>query len=478
MRIVSARQMGEIDRRTSQDYGLDAQVLMELAGRCVSDWLRHHCPGGRVAFLCGPGNNGGDGLVAARAWVDGGGRAVAFLMSEELKGDALRNLERARQWGLELRSLGEFQPDGFDWFVDALFGTGLSRPLQLPAVSLLPVERTLAVDIPSGLHADTGQLLGQAVRAHTTITFGPPKLGQLLALEQCGQLVVEPIGFPRQQLESEEWPGQWLTSEVARRWLPLRGAASHKRSTGKVLVVAGSVRYPGAGALATLGALRSGAGLVTTYGPASLRLPLEAIPIRSQGDFLQKSDLKPILKCLDEVDALCLGPGLGEEPETLEVVRALLEKCELPVVVDADALRGLPEKLSPRVLLTPHAGELSRLLRVKAGELERDRLRYAVQAARNFNCTLLFKGAATLVATAGGRYAVSTQGTPVLAQGGSGDVLSGICATLLAQGLDALEAGALGAYLQGTAGRLSGVRAGLGAEGLAAMLPLALTSLA
>lgn len=477
MRIVTAKQMGEIDRRTSQDYGLDAQVLMEIAGRCVSRWLHGRCPGGRVAFLCGPGNNGGDGLVAARTWLDLGGQAVVYLTSEDLQGDALRNLERARHWGMDLRPLEEFQAEGFDWFVDALFGTGLSRGLNLPVVDLLPAERTLAVDIPSGLHADTGQVLGQAVRAHTTLTFGPPKLGQLLARELCGELVVEPIGFPREQLESEEWPGQWVTPELARQWLPQRGSSSHKRNTGKVLVVAGSARYPGAGVLATLGALRSGAGLVYTYGPANPRLPLETIPISSQGGSLTGADLKPILAALKEVDALCLGPGLGEEPATLEVVREILNRSELPAVVDADALKGLPERLSPRVLLTPHAGELSRLLRVKASELEKDRLRYGVQAARNFNCTVLFKGPATLVATAGGRYAVSTQGTPVLAQGGSGDVLSGICTALLSQGLDALEAGALGTYLQGTAGRLSGVTSGLGAEKLAEWLPSARTSL-
>jgi len=478
MRIVSAKQMQEIDRRTSQNYGLDAQILMELAGRCVSDWLFQRCPGGRVAFLCGPGNNGGDGLVAARAWADRGGRPVIFLMTEELKGDALRNLERARHWKLDLRPLDSFCAEGFDWHVDSLFGTGLSRPLNLPPVELLPSEKTVAVDIPSGIHADTGQVLGQAVRAQTTITFGPPKLGQLLAAEHCGELVIEAIGFPRCELESEEWPGQWLTPELARHWLPARGPVSHKRNTGKVLVVAGSARYPGAGALATLGALRSGAGLVYSYGPSSLRLPLEAIPIASRGDWLSEADLPLILERLEEVDALCLGPGLATQPETLSVVRALLEKNPLPAVVDADALQGLPEKLSPRVLLTPHAGELARLLRVKAGELEKDRLRYAIQAARNFNCTVLFKGAATLVASAGGRYAVSTEGTPVLAQGGSGDVLSGICAALLSQGLGALEAGALAAYLQGRAGRLSGVRAGLGAEALAAELPRALTSIA
>ena len=475
MRIVNALQMQEIDRRTSQHYGLDGQVLMELAGRCVSDWLHARCPKGRVAFLCGPGNNGGDGLVAARAWTDRGGQAVVFLMTQDLKGDAARNLERARNWKLDLHPLDDFRAGSFDWYVDSLFGTGLSRPLNLPTIATLPSERTLAVDIPSGIHADTGQVMGQAVRAHTTITFGPPKLGQLLAAQHCGHLVVETIGFPRQELESEEWPGQWMTPSLARRWLPLHGPFSNKRNTGKVLVIAGSTRYPGAGALATLGALRAGAGLVFAWGPAALRLPLEAIPIPSCGDWLSKADLPRILEKLEEVDALCLGPGLGTQPETLQVVRELLEKNPLPAVVDADALGGLPESLSPRVLLTPHAGELARLLRAKASDLEKDRLRSAVQAARNFNCTILFKGAATLVATAGGRYIVSNQGTPVLAQGGSGDVLSGVCAALLSQGLDCLEAGGLGAFLQGTAGRLSGIKVGLGAEALAGWIPAALT---
>ncbi|MFN8611085.1 MAG: NAD(P)H-hydrate dehydratase [Vulcanimicrobiota bacterium] len=473
MKIVSARQMAEIDRRSSAELGLDAQILMELAGRCVSHWL----PGGRVAFLCGPGNNGGDGLVAARAWADGGGAGTIFLMNPELKGDALRNLERARAWNLTIRPLEQFQPEGFDWYVDALFGTGLSRPLELACIECLPPERTVAVDIPSGIHSDTGQVLGQAVRAHTTITFGLPKLGQLLAPDHCGRLQVEPIGFPGWLLQSSEWPGQWVTEQVACDWLPRRGTISHKRNTGRVLVVAGSNRYPGAGALASLGALRSGAGLVYTYAPAGLRLPLEAIPLLSRGEALGQADVQPILEQLEEVDALCLGPGLGDHPETLQAVRQILDRNRKPAVVDADALRAVPDRLSPHVLLTPHAGELARLLRVKAAELEKDRLRYTVQAARNYNCTVLFKGPATLVASPGGSYAVSTQGTAVLAQGGSGDVLSGICATLLSQGLDAMQAGGLGAFLQGAAGRLSGVKAGLGAEALAALLPKALTAL-
>jgi NAD(P)H-hydrate epimerase len=475
--------MAEIDRRTIQELGLDGQVLMETAGRSLAQWLHQRVPGHKVAFLCGPGNNGGDGLVAARAWSDLGGRAQLFLLSEDLQGDARVNLQRAQRWDLARTPLGQEPPDweGYAWVVDALFGTGLTRNLspQLAAwARSLPADRTLAVDIPSGIHAATGQVLGAAVQAHTTLTFGLPKLGQLLqpGASHCGHLVVQEIGFPRQLTHSEEWPGQWVTAEQVGHWLPQRGPGSHKRSVGKLLVVAGSSQYPGAALLSTLGALRGGAGLVYTYTAPSVapRLAAEAIPLVGAHDFLTLKDLEPLQRALTEVDALCLGPGLGSQPETLDVVRQLLTGNQLPAVVDASALQGLPEQLSPRILITPHHGELARLLRAKVADIERDRLSYAVRAARNWNCTVLLKGDPTLVTTAGGRYLVSNQGTAVLAQGGTGDVLSGLAGALLAQGMGALEAGGVAAYVHGRAGRLSGVTCGLGAEALAGWLPQAL----
>lgn len=474
--------MAEIDRRTIQDLGLDGQVLMETAGRSLALWLRQRVSGQKVAFLCGPGNNGGDGLVAARAWSDMGGQVQLFLLSEDLQGDALLNLQRSRRWELARAPLSGPPPawDGYAFVVDALFGTGLTRNLSPEVaawVQSLPPERTLAADIPSGIHSATGQVLGAAAWATTTVTFGLPKLGQLLqpGAAHCGQLVIEDIGFPRHLRDSDEWPGQWVDADLLRGWLPVRRFGSHKRNVGKVLVVAGSAHYPGAALLATLGALRGGAGLVYTYTPASAasRLASEAIPLVARGDWLTLQDLEPLKQALAEVDALCLGPGLGSEAETLELVRELLAYSPLPAVVDASALQGLPDQLSPRVLLTPHHGELARLVRAKVSEVERDRLNYAVRAARNWNCTVLLKGDPTLVTTAGGRYLVSNQGTPVLAQGGTGDVLSGLAGALLARGLDSLEAGGAAAYLHGRAGRLSGVPCGLGAEALAGWLPRA-----
>lgn len=466
--------MAEIDRRTIEDYGLDGQVLMEVAGRKVADWLSAHLPpGSRVLFLCGPGNNGGDGLVAARAWADVGGIGEIFLLAES-QGDAARNWRRAWAWNLKFLTDFPANFDGYAQVVDALFGTGLSRSLEeslLEKLRALPPERTLAVDIPSGVHSQTGQILGGAVRAHTTLTFGLPKLGQLLqpGASYCGHLRVETIGFPRALLESEEWPGQWVSEEWVKGLLPRLDFQSHKRNSGKVLVVAGSSRYPGAAWLAAQACLRSGAGLVYVYAPECVlsRLPVEAIPLSGGRDgYLGPNDLGPILESLGQVDSLCLGPGLGLHPSTLELVRKLLQQNPLPAVVDADALQSLPEKLAPRVLLTPHHGELSRLLRVKVVEVEKDRLSMALRAARNTQASVLLKGDPTLVVTPGGSYFVSQAGTPVLAQGGSGDVLSGVAATLLAQGLSASEAGACAAYLQGMAGRASGLEVGLGASRL------------
>lgn len=485
MRIVSGPQMAEIDRRTIETFGLDGQILMETAGRRVAQWLQNNLPqGSRVLFLCGPGNNGGDGLVAARAWHDLGGHSDIYLpLPPSGQGDAQRNLLRAQSWRLNFLEQMPSNLEVYSQVVDAIFGTGLSRNLspQLSA-QLQGLPPCLAVDMPSGIHSDSGQVLGSALQAHTTLTFGLPKLGQLLqpGASYCGQLLVESIGFPRSLLESAEWPGQWLDDQQVGRLLPARNHQTHKSNCGKILILAGSQQYPGAGILATQACLRAGAGLVFTCAPSCVlhRLPVEAIPLPyANGQDLGPDDLKPLLQHLEGMDALCVGPGLNLNPQGQQLIKQLLSQCSIPAVVDAGALQALPDKLSPRMLLTPHHGELSRLLRSKVADIERDRLNFAIRGARNFQCSLLLKGDPTLVATAGGSFFVSQEGTPVLAQGGSGDVLSGIAAALLGQGLSAAEAGACAAYLQGRAARLSGVPVGLGAEALCQLVPQAWASI-
>jgi ADP-dependent NAD(P)H-hydrate dehydratase / NAD(P)H-hydrate epimerase len=481
--------MAELDRRTIQEFGLDGQVLMETAGRSLAGWLcRRLANNARVAFLCGPGNNGGDGLVAARAWADRGGVSDVFLAArpDRYTGDAERNLRRAEAWGLRLRPWEECPRDWGDYgfIVDALFGTGLTRKLDHPLLNVidgLPVERTLAADIPSGVHGDTGQILGGAVRAVATLTFGLPKLGLLLhpGAGHVGALEVVPIGFPPRLLQDETWPGTWITPQVAREWLPQRGADSHKGTSGRTLIVAGSRRYPGAACLATLGALRGGAGLVYVYAPSSvletvLAIAPEAIPIQAAGDeHCSQTDLGPLQKLLQSMNSWCIGPGLGNYEETLTLVSRLLRETSTPVVVDADALRALPPKVGVHALLTPHHGELSRMVHTSVSDIERDRLGVAVRAARNYGSTVLLKGVPTLVATGSGNYVLASSGTPVLAQGGSGDVLTGLATALLAQGLPVLEAGGLAAYLHGVAGELGGVPVGLGARAVAELIPRA-----
>lgn len=477
MKLVTGAQMAEIDRRTIHDYGLGGEILMETAGRAVSNWLhRRGCQ--RVAFLCGPGNNGGDGLVAARAFAERGGRPQVFLLAEpeRYSGEAAANLRRAEAWQLPLRPWSELPSDWneYDFVVDALFGTGLKRSLEAPLQAQLqglPRRRTLAVDIPSGLDSASGQPLGGfAVRAVTTLTFGLPKLGQVLqpGPEYCGEVEVVSIGFPPALLNSDEWPGTLVTAALVRQWIPQRDARWHKGKSGRVLLLAGSVHYPGAALLCALGALRGGAGLVYVCVPPELVSPLmavapEAIPV-------PRSRLEDML---GQVDAWCVGPGLGPDEDTLDTVRSLLAKQTPPVVVDADALRALPERPGASTLLTPHHGELARLLRSSATDIERDRLGAALRAARQYGAAVLLKGAPTLVVTAQGGFLVSDTGTPVLAQGGSGDVLSGLAAALLAEGLSCATAGAAAAYLHGLAGRLGEVPAGLGARNLAELLPQA-----
>lgn len=482
--------MAELDRRTSESYGLPSDLLMESAGRRVAEALAQRVPGGRVAFLCGPGNNGGDGLVAARAFHDLGGRPEIVLWAEPERytGQAGENLKRVRAWELPLRQ-AQGGPDwsAFDFVVDALFGTGLNRPLDARAqtwVESLPAGRTLAVDIPSGLHAGTGQVLGAATRAALTVTFGLPKLGLLLrpGADHTGELQVVSIGFPRALLESEELPGLWVTESQARQWLPVRAAYTHKGRCGRVLVVAGSTRYPGAACLAALGALRAGAGYVTLYAPESVLATVqtvapEVIGVAAHAPLWGKADITALEAHLEHADVLCAGPGLDLSEKSAAAFRGLLARWSKPAVLDADALGALPERLDERVLLTPHPGELARLLGRATRDTERHRLASGSEAAARLGATVLCKGAPTLVVSPDGRYALADRGTPVLAQGGSGDVLSGVCAALLGQGLAAREAGALGAYLHGEAGRLSGLPVGLGARHLAEWVPRAWAAL-
>jgi NAD(P)H-hydrate epimerase len=503
--LVGSAAMRALDRHTIEKLGVAGEVLMESAGRAVAEAALGLLPaaGAPVLVVCGTGNNGGDGLVAARHLHGIGVPVRAALVGDErqVRGDAARQLGRAREIGLPIEN-GRWRAPPAGVLVDALFGTGLSRAVEGEARSAIRrinaaraaaprALRVLSVDLPSGLCADTGQILGEAVQADLTLTFGLPKLG--LALEpgrsRAGRVRVVRIGIaaeaPGVVPDAELW-----TRAAAGARLPARPPAGHKGTFGHVLLVAGSEGKTGAAALAAQGAGRAGAGLVTLACPAGLNDILEVkcteamtAPLpETQRRSLSAAALEAVLGLAAERDAVGLGPGIGREPETGELVRELLLRLEGPLALDADALFALarePERLRRRrapTLLTPHPGEAARLLGARAADLERDRPGAARRLAARTGAVVLLKGAASVIAGPDGRTVVNPTGGPALGSGGTGDVLLGVVAAFLAQGMEPFEAAALAAYLHGFAGDRLAARlgpAGLLAEDLAAELPLA-----
>ncbi len=472
MKIVSGREMAHIDRKTIE-LGIPGRVLMETAGRAVAEHITRVYPNVHdVAVLCGPGNNGGDGFVVARVLAE---RlpVIVYLAAprERFQGDARANLEVLERLPILIRDDTEFETQllrraGRGLLVDALFGTGLSRPIEGDVVARAnvcgQVVPTVAVDIPSGVCSATGQVLGSAIRATSTVTFGLPKLGHWLypGREHAGELEVADIGFPSHL--QRELPGELATERDVAARLPRRTPTSHKGTCGRALLVAGSPRWPGAAILATLGALRSGAGVVYSVVPDEIRPVVlaqapEAIVVAQSGAPGERAD------------AVCVGPGV-EHPE---VFAEWIQTLTVPVVIDAGALENVKAGGPPKVL-TPHPGELSRLLGKPVPELESDRVGAALEAARRFDCVVAAKGAPTVVAAPDGRYWINPTGGPMLSQGGMGDVLAGTITGLLAQGASPLDAAVAGVYLHGLAGQLCGHPRGIGASDVARQLPAAL----
>jgi len=501
MKVVSAAEMAALDQRAIREVGIPGVVLMETAGRALAYACARRWPSARSALVfCGPGNNGGDGYVAARTLQGLGWSACCVSLGDptRLTGDAALHAGMFRTLGgriLDLSSGKHFSsglPAG-DVVLDALFGTGLRRPLEGLAARVvegmnasgLPIA---AADMPSGVCSDTGQVLGAAVQAHLTVTMGLPKRGLFLhpGAQRAGDLLVAEIGLPRADLDGPDLPGGLLTGALVRRMLPSRPPTAHKGTCGTVLLLGGSRRYFGAPALAAEAALRVGCGLVELACPqeiratlAGLRREILTIPLPSPHGHIEPEDLSGLLPLAPRVRALCLGPGLSGESSSHEAIRELLAKTSVPVVIDADALPSIAHRgpLRPGAVLTPHPGEMSALVGVGIVDLEADRVGWALRCASKYQGVVVFKGAPTVVAEPNGRYWINTSGGPVLAQGGTGDVLAGAVSGLLAQGLQPVEAACAAVYLHGRAGDRRAMEMGsrgvLAGE-LAAALPLAL----
>ena len=482
MKTVTAQQMRNIDRRTIEQAKVPGRQLMERAGqgaaRLALDLLGD--PGGKtVIHFCGKGNNGGDGFVIARLLAEAGARPVVCLAGAigQVSGDAQENLKRLRKLNIdigEIRSLRDVADLGnADLIVDALLGTGLSGPVEGLMADLIGlINRTgrpvLAVDIPSGVDADSGRILGCAVRANATATMAFPKQGFFFSpgRELVGQLAVVDIGVPEGAAEAEHLTVESLESVDMARLIPWRAADAHKGTFGRVLVIAGSVGMTGAAALTSMAALRSGAGMVMLGLPESLNDIAEikltetmTAPLpETDGRSLSTDSLERIGELLTWADVVALGPGLSMHPDTVALVRQLLPRLEHPTVLDADGLNAVaqdPEVLTrvrAPLVLTPHAGELARLGRFDIPVETAERIEAVRSLAGRYGKVCVFKGAPTLIAEPGGALYINTTGNPGMATAGSGDVLTGMIAGFLAQGCDPLDAARLGVYLHGLAG--------------------------
>lgn len=515
MRTVTAEEMARMDHAAIEVVGIPGVVLMENAGRGATEIMWRYFPdlaGRRVAVLAGGGNNGGDGFVIARHLWQQRVEVTVYRLKKgkSYKGDAKINLEIIEKLGVPSEEYTDSKSAAAlkeklaeaDLIVDAVLGTGLNSPVRgfyrqvIDMVNQL--ERpVLAVDLPSGLSATSGVPLGTCVKATVTATFGLPKVGQLVTpgCIYVGHLEVVDIGLPRSVTETEEAPRIWLeASDIAPMVRP-RSLSSHKGSFGHVLVVGGSVGKTGAGAMAGLGAARSGAGLVTLAVPISLHGLMEVKltevmtePLPETAEQTIGTEALPRLKTLLEgKQALALGPGLAVNEEAVQVVVELVQNCPCPIVLDADGINALIDHLDvltkarAPVILTPHPGEMGRILKRSAEEVQNERLSLVQSFTEKYGVTLVLKGARTLIGSPEGRLAINSTGNPGLASGGTGDILTGLIAGFLAQGLAPFDSACAGVYCHGKAADRLAMRwgdRGMLATDLLHEIPIVLKSLA
>ena len=500
MKALTAAEMREVDRLTTERYGIPSLQLMENAGTSVFEFLRStfgDVAASHAVILCGKGNNGGDGFVLARLLQEAGLKPKVHLFAEQtsIRGDAATNLARLKKSGAgihEIISLAQWQAARGEAakspvMVDALLGTGLKGKVEgLLAGVIEDVNRisrdassihpqgVLAVDTPSGLPSDGETVLGPAIRAHATVTFTAPKIGQLVSRDSalCGRLQVRQIGSPQELIE-ELGKGKvhWIEPQEFRELPLVRQVDAHKGRYGHLLLIAGSLGKSGAAILAGRGALRAGAGLVTVATPecvlstiagAQAELMTEPLAYTKLGTISAANSKASRIRMFTKGKTLlAIGPGIGTHQETQRFVTSLVRQTELPIILDADGLNAfagratdLARRKSSHLVVTPHPGEMARLCGISNEAVQTDRLGIALKAAATWKAHVILKGFHTILASPDGRAFLNTTGNPGMAKGGSGDVLTGILAGMVSQlGVQHWEAAlALGVYLHGRAG--------------------------
>lgn len=487
MKVPTAEQMQELDRKAIETYRIPGIVLMENAGRGATEVISNAFPDiqkRRVAIIAGKGNNGGDGFVIARHLLNRGVSVKVFLLSnpKALRGDAETN------FGIFQRMKGEVFPvpsskdyqkvkkdlEKFDLLIDGIFGTGLDAEVRGYYREVIDHLNTLqkpivAIDIPSGLDANTGKPLGTAIRASLTATFGLPKVGHLIppGLDYVGDVHVVDIGIPRRLVDEEKIQTHLLEEEEIRRWLSIpRRPDTHEGDYGHLLVIAGSVGKTGAAAMACEAALRMGAGLVTLAIPKSLNAIMEVKLTEVMTEPLPETPkqtlslraFNAILRLCENKRAVIIGPGIGTFKETQSLILKLIKALNLPIILDGDGLTVLAAqpKILPTsnrsLILTPHPAEMARLIESTVKEVQEDRIGISRKFAQSHHVHLILKGYRTLLATPKGEVFINPTGNPGMASGGTGDVLTGMIGGLICQGFDILPSLQISVYLHGLAG--------------------------
>lgn len=489
MKSVTSAKMRELDRRMISEFNVPGEMLMERAGAGVADIVL--CMGRMsgyakpsVHLFAGRGNNGGDAFVAARCLKEMDSDVEVWLAGsvDEVSGDSLKHLTKMKSAGVVLRELPTIEDweelsvpyHGMDIVVDGILGTGITGPARGPAAGAIKYinmlsERSLVVsiDVPSGLNSDTGIAEGGAVKADITATMGLPKTGLMepSALDYVGTLEVIDLGLPNELVGSLEQGNELITSEDLRGVIVRRARNSHKGTFGHVLIIGGATGYSGAVALAAEAALRSGAGLVSLLVPGNI-VPIIAgiVPeamvhgaAETREGSLSAGCLKKWSRNLEDFSAVLVGPGMTKHRETRLLVGKILEERRGPLVIDADALNVFAKSASQftgascPLILTPHPGELARLMGCSTADIQADRFGKARAASENTGATVILKGAGTIVAGKGRPLNINMTGNPGMATGGMGDVLAGLVAGLAAQGLPPFDAARAGVYLHGRA---------------------------
>ncbi len=485
MYLVTAAEMREMDRQTIESFGLPGRVLMENAGRSATNIFLEqfkNIKNKKIGIIAGRGNNGGDGFVIARYLAQKGIKTTVFLLSKcsEVRGDAAANLELLYPLNISVIELPDQESFSMhktairhnDIWVDAIFGTGLQSDVKGFFKEIIDFinnsdKPIFSVDIPSGLNSDTGQPCGACIQANATVTFAYAKTGHILfpGADYTGNLDIVDIGIPTHIADAVRPLQYLLTPDIIRTVIQPRSQDAHKGNTGHLLVIAGSPGKTGAAAMAAISAMRAGAGLVTLGIPSSLNTILEiqvieamthALPETGTG-ILGDASFNTIMDLLSDKKCLAIGPGIGVALETKTLVHRIIQESTKPIVIDADGLNNLIghtdilRDLNVPVILTPHPGEMARLLNTTPNDVQKNRIYYSRSFSEKFNSHVVLKGARTVIAHPDGKVFVNPTGNPGMASGGMGDVLTGLIAGFITQGYSPESSAHISVYIHGAA---------------------------